>query len=262
MTDKRPQISDSLKVGWLPKGYLSPSAIRMYASCPKAFELKYIDDLGDDAPNEYLVEGSAFHTVAEAIVANPRKPTAKLLEKYQDKVTEASKSLPGWDADASVKRAKAWAHELRCFAADFETIAVEKKVEGLVADVPIYGFIDWIADGDDGLTIWDHKVAGKKKTEDELRNAIPMNLYAILEGIDRVGYTVFTRTKNPTLAPVSLTLGPETKARTFGFVRSVADEIKKGNFPFVSPESGTCTATRCPVWKHCPQGGKYPKTES
>lgn len=252
----------------LPKGYLSASAVEAYLACPYSFYLHYVEGK-DSLTSPPLIEGGVLHGVLEAsnhrwVDTKEHLPEKELHEKWDDEFSAEKGKVEDWGDDKEDlirERARAFLSRYMGYYATGITPEghgdIESKVEGTIHGVPMLGFIDVVSNFyRDDPEIVDYKVVKSAKTEGEAENSIQLGVYAHLKGLRRVKYVCFTKTKEPQVKAVSAERTERSIERAGNVVRSVAEAVSKGNFPFADPCSWKCSMRYCGVFYACPQGGK------
>lgn len=251
----------------LPRGYLSPSAIELYAErCPRAYYYRYIEGIKDTRVSSLPVEGKATHKALE-INNNHKLSTGddleldELLTAFGDTWSDMRKDINKWEDDDTPdkvqKRADAYLRKYRHYYAKRYIPTeggVEKKVTGNIRGVPVLGYVDLEPEEDGFVRIVDYKVSRRSKSERDLTSSIQMGVYSILEDIHRIQYVNFVRTKDPQVKKIKGNQHSNHIKRVKNLTQSVAESIKKGNFPYTYPGHWMCSERFCGFWKLCPQG--------
>lgn len=255
----------------LPKGYLSNSAIETYLSCPYAYYLQYIEGRSGGRRSPELLEGSVAHKALETnnkekVKEGDDLPVPRLLEVYDDTfATEKAKGDVEFE-DETPDEVQGRGRDLmrlyrEKFAASMLPTAVEKEIKAVIGGVPVLGYIDFErkpnAPGDgDADVICDYKVVAKAKSQKDAADGLQGGIYAIAEGKPVFELVCLVKTATPKIERVKARRTPASLAKTERVVKSVAEAIKKGAFPYCSPTEWKCSPKYCGVWAFCPQGGK------
>lgn len=250
----------------LPKGYLSPSAVGAYLSCPHSYYLRYICDT-PSTTTPPLVEGTSMHEVLETNNRNKVKTgedmaATDLTTLWLDTWATKKKEVTQWDDSteddiaakgSSLISTYRTTHAHR-YKADTEG-SIETEIKTYIGGVPVLGYIDLI-NGKDGPTVVDYKVSKTAHSEAEAADSIQLGVYALATGIHRVSYCSLVKTKEPKVVAVTADRTPMSLGKVERVVASVSTAIKAGNFPYTDPTAWKCSMRYCGVWHACPQGGK------
>lgn len=268
MPVRRPKKSPPRTDLLLPKGYLSPSAVELYLTCPQAFYLQYVEKK-DSLTAPPLVEGGVLHSVLEAsnhhqVDHGDPLPEQEMVERWDDGFSAEKGKIADWGEekeDVIRERSRVFISRYRAHYAKGITPAghdaIEKKVEGEIGGVPVVGYVDVISNFfRDTPDIVDYKTGKSAKTEGEAESSIQMGVYAHLTGYMSVKYVSFVKTKEPKIQAVRAIRTERSLQRTANVVRGVAEAVTKGAFPFTDPGSWKCSIRYCGVWYACKQGGK------
>jgi CRISPR/Cas system-associated exonuclease Cas4 (RecB family) len=249
---------------FLPKGYLSFSAISTYLKCPRQFEFAYVQGI-KNPPAVALVEGSSIHESLEATnkehIGNKKYlPTKVMQEIFADSFSDNSKEIPseeweksGLGKDDVIHRGKALLKEYADITAPKITpVAVEKSIEILMGGVPVVGFIDLV----DKNGVLDYKTTSKSKSQAEADSSLQLSIYAEAENMDSVGFCSLIKTKTPKVEIIRSHRDLGDRLAAGAVIKSVADAIKKGAFPMTDPSNTfPCSEKWCGYYHLC--RGKY-----
>jgi CRISPR/Cas system-associated exonuclease Cas4 (RecB family) len=250
-------------VEWLPKGYLSVSAINMYQRCPKQFEFRYVHGI-KTPPAVQLDEGISHHAWLEA--DNSRfirekehlpEPEARerFLDAWSDKAREAR--YPGSVRNEVAKRGEGLVKEhLATTAPLMEPVASEKKFELLCGDVPLFGFIDFVGKvklpgGTKASGVADYKVVKAKKSQNDADNDLQLAIYAKAENTTSTSFVCLTKTATPQSVVITSKQTERRKDWAVRVVQEIGSAIRKGAFPPCAPDSWACSERFCGFWKMC-----------
>ncbi len=181
----------------LPNGYLSASSIGTLLTCPRMFELKYIQRILTP-PSIAQVTGTTLHRTFE--------------EYYRTAMTSAHRYTPNQVKDLAVTMLEDTISTDECYVTADEQSSAMDTVQDLAAcyvehvagtimplaveeqhvwlarcGVPMLAYIDLrhqLPDGGEGII--DYKVTTKRWTPDKLANSLQFNLYSLVTGLQRV----------------------------------------------------------------------------
>jgi CRISPR/Cas system-associated exonuclease Cas4 (RecB family) len=263
----------------LPKGYLSPSQVSLYWSCPKAYYYRYI--LGvKGVPSLKMVKGSVVHkateiTLQKKIDTGSSLPldaattlTADLYDDYTKDLTEIPKAEKGYVKDKTIDM---FATYYREGIIKINPIAVEKRFAARLGDVPVCGIIDLIDEvpgvlelGDysidqvvDGKppkvqVVCDLKTTAKVWSEQQLQKHVQFTVYSIVENNYRVRADFLIEGKKSTRYEPKRTLRTEKdRKQAIEDFQEVRELISKGIFPRTDPTSWKCSANYCDAYEMC-----------
>ena len=136
----------------LPKGYLSPSQVSLYWSCPKAYYYRYV--LGvKGTPSLKMVKGSVVHKATEITLQKKidtgsslpldeaRVLTADLYDDFTKDLNDIPKAEKGYVKDKTVDMFTTYYRE---GIIKINPIAVEKRFASYLGTVPVCRIIDLI----------------------------------------------------------------------------------------------------------------------
>lgn len=269
----------------LPVGYLSPSAIKLYALCPRAYYYRYVDKKEETISSRQVI-GKSFHTVlhknnTEKIKTGSDLPLNDLIDAWRDEWREKGTRIDIWQESISSEETfiQGTLHLQKFrqhYAGKYLPTFAEKRVTGMLGDVPVLGYVDMKGDrltaskglflreedGETSLhprflkvpTIVDYKVSRRAVKETDLTKDVQMIVYSTLLKTPNVEHITFVKTKEPKVQRIKTQIVPDQVNRVSGFVRSVRDAIVQGSFPFCDPQSWKCSPHYCGYWNVCPQG--------
>lgn len=250
--------------------HLSPSQINMILRCPKQWEFRYVKGL-KMPPSGAMVLGSAYHEgVAEGFrymmfegenatypchleLALDAYDTAFERIRSEHIVREDDDEIPFdeilWDDDPGKLKdmgVRLLTYYERHTAPTITPIAVEQKDIMIVGDVPIYMVIDLETKD----KIADHKIKGRRFSEDDLRQDIQATAYWMARD-KQLEFHVGLKTNTPQIIvqPANRT---EQDATFFAneLVPMVWKQINSGIFP-PNPIGWHCSEKWCGYWKLC-----------
>jgi len=249
----------------LPKSYLSVSQVRLFQSCPRAYEWRYVKDV-ISPPQARMAEGQAVHRSLEHAHRQYMKsrkmvPLDTMLDTYNDAWNTLKTDVEVWDEDDSeeriLKRARAFLLQYHTKYLPLVTpIVVEQRfwISLGKCHIPLNGYIDLIADDSadpDTREVIDYKVVSKSKSQADANNDMQLTVYSHAAGLPKVRFDQFVKTA----APAIKVLRSNRDRRDFLWVQdvfeSVAGAISAGNFPPCDPGSWLCTEKWCGFWKRC-----------
>jgi CRISPR/Cas system-associated exonuclease Cas4 (RecB family) len=212
----------------MPEGlYVSVSQVKAYLHCPRQYELHYIRGEPPAFVPVALAFGSAFHAALAAYYREVRTTGAPLaldlvLDVFRaawEKESTGPVPLQGDEedlADNVVDRGVSMLHAFHEQAAktapELHVESVEKSFgvmihdpqNGAVFEEQLVGTIDLIVREGETRIVVEHKTAGKKYTQDQLRFDVQPTAYKLAArelGLGDVGlrYQVITKTKVPAI---------------------------------------------------------------
>ena len=249
----------SLKSTHLPRGYLSPSQVQKYLTCPEDYRLTYIEGR-PFKPNSRMLRGSSVHKMVEKSLLTLKLRGAPPSE---EEVLDSSRSIvesvvDSREAegeidieeilDASQKSFQVW-YKVRMHS--IMPIAVECEVLAMVGDVPVKGFVDYV-DGSSGTPqIVDLKVGNKKR---DPCNSLQLGLYSLMMGHNSVAYdTILQPTKRlPCRVNFEAAEYTDRHVQHIGrIVQRVYEGITAGYFPLCLPDNWACSPKFCSNYERC-----------
>ena len=252
----------------LPRGYLSPSSVGLYLSCPYAFYLRYVENVAELTASQQVV-GKTIHTVLQVNAIQKVKSGHNLAAKdliamWDDLWLKSHPTIDSWMDEESPNSIAAFGRTLVQTFAESPYSAlqartkedIEKPFRVLIGTVPVVGSIDIIVDRD-YPTVVDYKVSKTGHSESEAASSIQLGTYAMATGINSVAYCSIVKTKVPKVVFSEAIRTPKSLGKVANVYKATSDAIKKGVFPYTDPAGWKCAAKYCGAWHACPQGGKY-----
>lgn len=248
----------------LPRA-LSPSAMDVYRQCPHRYYLAKIVKV-PDPPGEAAVLGTFVHAVLERLhnlpAAQRTLDTARTAAADEWATFTADSDFESLDllpSEHPAFKQKAWALILGYFHTEDPTtvnvVATETAVAATIDDVPVYGIVDRLDIGPDGLRVTDYKT-GRPPSERFKQERLDQLLFyaAALTSLDQpparaaLLYVGAART-------VEIDVVDRDLARVATRVRSTWDAITadaaRGHFePTPNRLCDWCAyKDRCPAWQ-------------
>jgi len=172
---------------------LSPSSMATWRQCPKRFWFEKILRLPVEA-SEPAVCGSFVHLVLEQLMSRPAgertADTARAIagEVWPAFVTDPDSRFTELALDATATRAfkqRAWAGIAGYFLIEdpnrIDVVGTEREIRAELEGAPVYGIIDRIDQGYDGLVVTDYKSGKAPAWEDEREEKLgQLRTYAAL----------------------------------------------------------------------------------
>lgn len=245
----------------LPRDYLSASQVNKYLSCPQQYYRDYIlDEKPEFVRPSVMSVGSAVHKLVEnkitSVIDNREIDerelflTTDLAPFFEN--TDLEEQDPEYWYTTSQILYQTWYKEL---GMSIMPIGSEKKIESLVGDVPVLGYIDYIDVSAGSPEIVDLKVTKRAKSLSDARDSVQLAMYAITQENPRVRFDSVVRTKKPKVAVTRYEFAPWELQYYTDLIGEVATNITAGNFPMSSPTSWSCSQTACIHFDMC--RGKY-----
>ena len=279
----------------LPRDYMSASQVNMYHRCPRQYEFRYIK--GDTSPpGVAMVMGSALHHAVEkahtsTIDTGSPLPIKAAQAEFSDKWDTMHKDLElkplsDDDPDQAINTKDMGVRLLGKYYTEtlptIRPVEVEKKVEFVVRQVPMLGYIDLVDKGPEvpdsvhpcecdsteersscakallcnmnrnGIVVADTKVVKRKKSANDIKHDLQLTGYALATGTNRVRFDSLVKsTRNPRVEQISGTRTVQDFNWFGEVVAGVAEGITKGYFPPCPPDSWCCSAKYCGYWSKC-----------
>lgn len=261
----------------LPKGYLSPSAIKTLQTCPKQYEFRYIHNI-INPPSAAQAVGSVTHKTLEtyyndAISSEQRLTPKQVAELSGDTLEEWSRDNESLLTDNDKKEAHTLLPSMVSGYVEnigqyIRPIATEQEIRTtLPCGVPVLGYIDLLFAHGEDTAIADYKVTGKKLSKGDLSNSLQFNLYALMTGIGNIQIHNLVKAKSRPVGKHDFAEGVTDYAsnlrrieHTFDggeaeyftqLVESAARLITSGIFMPCAPDSWCCNANWCGYWQYC-----------
>jgi CRISPR/Cas system-associated exonuclease Cas4 (RecB family) len=202
--------------------HLSASAVRMYVRCPAQYQLHYV--VGAEADSEVvpiaLVFGSAIHHALACFYTSLKDrgralPLKKVTAEFREVLTAALEGPVDLEGSTAEDVAALGERVLGVFHAQAGTprvLAVEQAFSipivdpdtGEVFDERLVGGFDAVIEGADGRPlVLEHKTAGRRWSDDQLRYDLQGAAYALAmqhlghAGPTTIRYQILTKTKDP-----------------------------------------------------------------
>lgn len=173
----------------LPENFrLSPSGLSSWRSCRRRWWFHYVEQLPPGEPGVEAVAGTFVHAVLHDLLGDePAERTLERAREHAGRLWDWFLTEPAWtglgDADRVPMdfKARCWNLLLTYFMAeDPMRVRVVDREFGLEVDlggVPFRGYVDRLADSDDGLVVTDYKTGkppepGKPWTADNRREKL------------------------------------------------------------------------------------------
>jgi CRISPR/Cas system-associated exonuclease Cas4 (RecB family) len=246
-------------VPWLPKGYLSLSAARMYLRCPKQFEFRYVDGV-KSPPAVALSEGKAHHSALQLdnehrIKKSKPVSLSVMLENFEASFEDEAKGIEDWEGESKKSVILRGRDLLTTYAARsswLQPIAAEKRFEVEIGPdkVPMLGFMDVV----DATSVMDYKVVGRAKSESDAKQDLQLALYAQVAERKNVAFVSLVKTATDPAKQVQVAKAKLTKSDvewSTQVISSVARAIKAGAFPLTEPGNWGCSERFCGFWHLC-----------
>jgi len=260
----------------LPKGYLSASQINMYRTCARQFYYRYIKGI-IAPPSIALIEGRAVHqSIAvghtEMVKTGKLPPLDMMLDALHTEWDRGKKEGVQVTEDdepdeAILRRGRIFVERYQqSHMPNIEVVVdahgpmVERRFFVTIGElrIPLMGFIDLVASAYDrqnkqpihDVTVLDHKVVGRAKTEDDVRSDLQLTVYSAVTRVPLVGFQSFVKNKVPVIKTVyAARTGMDWKWMEH-VVQEVATAISKGVFP-PTATGWQCSPTYCGYFDRC-----------
>jgi CRISPR/Cas system-associated exonuclease Cas4 (RecB family) len=144
-------------------------------------------------------------------------------------------------------------------APKIEPVAVEMRVEGVIAGVKVSGYIDLL---DVNGCVIDIKTAKARPTHANPMQRFQVATYCYLtpraQGTGRIDTLV--KTKSPQLIQQTFSIS-EQELKAIEALYPEAQELMRGNVHLPNRHSMLCSRRQCAFWRHCEQkwGGEVPE---
>lgn len=259
----------------LPKGFFSNSQYNSWLICGKAYEFKYVQQIGtpDYASTS---RGSAVHAGVEHMLRAKLDKKPVVVEEGLAVVTqtfeEKAKGVTDWgdeDAgkvkDTAVKLFKTYTTYA---LPKINPVAIEEGFAKKIGDVPMVGWIDLIDEQPaiqvPGMSAEDAAMAPKrlitadlktgkaKWSEKEVALDPQLTLYSHVKGTPNVRVDqLIDHKKAPTFLQAESTRTPKDAEILVEHVNEVAEFVRKGVFPMTSIENWACNKEHCSFYHLC-----------
>ena len=256
----------------LPREHLSPNSMGMYLRCGMQFKKRYHEGK-KQPPAATLVEGTTHHKTLEKNNSHKMKrgndlPAKTLVQHFCDTFSTNKKEIEDW-GDTTEKQIIDRGKILQTkyhdkFAPRLKPKFIEQEVRFILGGVQILGYIDVGGMLKNALTmkskktVIDYKTTKRKKSKEELENAISLTLYGMWsnnqgkKNLSDVGFCLLKKTTVPEIEwqNAQMNIGRILWFRRM--VLSVADSISRGSFPLCdSTMNYLCNEKWCGYWHEC-----------
>lgn len=249
--------------------HLSPTQAGMYLKCAKQYEYRYVKGL-KIPPSGAMILGSAYHEGLawrfRYVIENDEQPTPSFAIDTFDMAFERIKKEhlivddeealpfdeiqweqdPGQLKDIGVRLLERYEEEL---APRIVPITVEQKEIMLIGDVPIHLITDLTTET---KTI-DHKVKGRRFSEDDLRQSLQGKIYPMATG-KPLDFHVALKTKVPAIVVQEAPWNEAEERFCVKQITAIWQAIHAGIFP-PNDQGWHCNEKWCGYWKLC-KGGR------
>jgi len=240
-----------------PGDVLSPSSANTYSGCGAKWYYRKIRRLPDPKTGALLL-GSCVH---DALGANFRQK----VETKRDLPVSAVKALyrNAWETlapetefrddeipgDLYAQGETLTLKYLNEAAPTVEPAAVELPVAGVIAGVPVRGYIDIL---DVRGKVIDIKTAARKPSEVSADYRVQVATYRALcpQASGEVSVETLVKTKTPQLVPLTYTVQPRDLVRIERLYPDVQRAIRAGIF-LTNRSSNSCSRKYCAFWRAC-----------
>ncbi|MBI1374271.1 MAG: DUF2800 domain-containing protein [Phycisphaera sp.] len=258
--------------------YLTHSEVKTYRDCPLKWYFAYVQRAEPEVVASAMIMGTCVHAAIEhhlhAMLEADRRPTidemmATYRQRWDKEIGDTLVRYPrGQNADTLAETAQRMVERFlqSPFATpEGEIIGIEETFRGvkLTDDVPhLSGRVDLIEHVGDELIVTDYKTARSMWSQDTADEyASQLVLYALgtkaiaeeLNATVRLRFVVLTKTKEPKIKAMPVTLTQDQIKRTTLVVRRVFESMKSGVI-YPSPSPMNCTVCqhrrRCDAWHH------------
>ncbi|HEX3658044.1 MAG TPA: PD-(D/E)XK nuclease family protein [Pirellulales bacterium] len=251
------------------RDYLSFSSLSLYQTCPLRWYFKYVAGLPEETVSSSLVFGGAIHRAVELhfnelLAGNPAPDLDTLLAAYQAGWQDRDPACVQFGKDETADSLGRLADRiLRAFQNSSlakpggKIIGIEEELRGqLVPGCPdLLARIDLLVDTGDALVITDFKTARSRWSAGHADEAgEQLLLYSELvrrlapEKSIRLEFAVITKTNEPVVDRLAVTVDPHRVARTKRVMQNVWRAIEGRHF-FPSPSPMNCPT--CPYRAPC-----------
>jgi len=269
------KVDDSFLDPKLPKGFFSNSQYNSWMICGKAYEFKYVQQIGtpDYASTS---RGNAVHAGVEHVlkakmagapvnVAEGNEVVSRTFDEKAKGVLDWGDEEPGKVKDLSLALFKAYT---TYGLPKINPIAIEKGFAKKVGDVPMVGWIDLIDEqpairvpgmsADDAalapkrLVVADLKTSKAKWSDKEVALDPQLTLYSHIEGTPDVRIDqLIAHKKAPTFLQAESTRAPRDAEILIDHVNEVAEFVRKGVFPKTEIDNWACNKDHCSFYHLC-----------
>jgi putative RecB family exonuclease len=247
-------LKDGTKIQ-LPVPALSPSAVKMFVSCPRQYWFRYIEGR-KYPPGIAMLAGTSGHKALEQNnVAKMKKgqdlPVKRVVETFRDAWSDNSKAIEkmAWRNEGTTPDKVGASVEvpltdyMKTVAPKITPVQSEQMFETTFEGVPVMGFIDLVTD--DGR-VHDYKVCGARSPY--LKSAyadqdLQLAFYGAAMKTEKAGFIALVKggkvARVPTLTPKSRRISVKRE------VVHVAKAISAGSFPKCPPGTWYCSQKWC-----------------
>jgi hypothetical protein len=276
--DNNHDFEEHEQVYELPSGYLSVSQVGLYQKCGERYRRRYV--LGQFTPNSSnLGHGRLIHKTVETLLQykidhEQHVPPADLAgDTISAHLQEMSQDVEIWDPKVpNIEEFESTARDLIDLYVDArlpEVLprAVELKLETVLRGrIPFIGYTDLIemslmdadftpmksmSDLKASDSVRDLKATGKKYGANRVDNALQLSMYAVITGLEHVGFDLLVQKKRSEFAKQDSFRSSSEKEHAVDVVEDVARAISAGVFTRADPESWMCTPKWCPYFNEC-----------
>lgn len=256
--------------------YISPTRLSLWAKCPLAFKLRYVDGLESPiTPGLFL--GRIVHAALERYYRHRQRGvrlegpdlTAWLGEVWEPEAAAQGMRFDSAAQDAALRRQAAdlvGAYLVQVATEESRPLAVEAAVESPLVDpasgedlgIPLLGIMDLVLEEPSGPVITDFKTAARNAAPLEISHEIQLTAYAWLfrQRFEReeTGLEIRSLVKTKVPQVQFHRYEPRTPRhfrRLFALVRAYLADLESGRFTF--RPGMNCTIcdyrdTHCPGW--------------
>lgn len=249
--------------------HLSPTQISMFLRCPKQWEYRYVKGI-KIPPSGAMVLGSAYHEgLAERfkyVIRRREQPAPSLVidafdtafERIRSEhlVKDEEENLPfddiQWEQDPDylkdmgIELVQAYDKGVAPYVAP---VTVEEREVIIVGDVPIH----LITDLTTKTKTIDHKVKGRRFSEDDLRQSLQGTIY-YMATMKPLEFHVALKTKTPTIIIQPTSRSKDDESFCARQIRKVWQATQTGIFP-PNDQGWHCNEKWCGYWNLC-KGGR------
>ena len=254
--------------------YVSASRLNLWAKCPKAFRLRYLDGV-EAAPSVSMFVGKVVHGVLEHVyrcrsvgtIASEADLPAFVESAWASTMTDQPCFF---DDEAHEEKSRNQVHDLaKVYLQEIDIeaekpLAVEKRYEANLIDpltgedlgIPLVGIIDLLIETPDGLMLVDFKTAASASSSCNIQHELQLSAYSYLirQLLDReesgLEIRQLVKTKVPKIVVHRFPpRSDEHFRRFFDLVREYLDCLDRGVFNYrpgfgcqMCDQAGTCVS--------------------
>lgn len=246
----------------IPK-FLSPSGLNSYLKCGLAWNFRYIHGF-KNPPAGAMIRGRGLDEAANVHFKGIAKNNMGLEhDEFVSYAGDIHDQQIGQVVDMDVPIGQSKDLLLLASSAYYNKIAVvlqprseedvQRKVETVIEDVPVLGYIDLVTTGPIGDTIVDTKLKSRMPSQAQVDSNIQLSSYAKFIDVRRVALAV-AKPNGDTKIIVS-EKSSEDLQRIGMYYRYVWDLINKGVAVPANPNTDWwCSKKWCGYWSVCPFG--------